>query len=56
MAVSGEGAASIRICNEGQQSEAISALVTRKFKLYDTSPGAFALKVTCSRVISDELP
>ena len=50
MAVSGEGAASIRICNEGQKSEAISALVARKFKLYDTSPGVFALKVTWSRV------
>jgi hypothetical protein len=51
-AVGGEGAASIRICkNEGQKSEAISALVVRKFKLYDTSPGVFALKVTCSRVM-----
>jgi hypothetical protein len=39
MAVSGEGTASIRICNEGQQSEAISALVARKFKLYDTHLG-----------------
>jgi hypothetical protein len=56
MAVGSEGAARIRICNEGQKSEAISALVACKFKLYDTSPGMFAMKVTCSRVMVAELP
>jgi hypothetical protein len=35
IAVGGEGAASIRICNEGQKSEAISALMARKFKMYE---------------------
>ena len=54
--VGGEGVAFIRICNEGQKSMAISALVARKFKLYNTSPGVFALKVTCSRVMVALLP
>ena len=56
MAVGGEGGAIIRICNEGQKSKAISALVACKFKLYNTSPGVFALKVTCSRVMVAALP
>ena len=56
MAVGGEGGAIIRFCNEGQKSKAISALVARKFKLYNTSPGVFALKVTCSRVMVAVLP